>query len=113
MTTSATLKYTHLSPQKMRLIVDQIRGMSVDRAVTLLSFSNKKGAKIVKKVLESAIANAENNNGADIDELKITAIEVNQGPTMKRLRPRARGRADRLLKRTSHLTVKVSDTGEK
>tara|TARA_B100000959_G_C14593439_1_gene465018 strand:- start:154 stop:495 length:342 start_codon:yes stop_codon:yes gene_type:complete len=113
MTTSATLKYTHLSPQKMRLVADQIRGMSVDRAVTLLSFSNKKGAKIVKKVLESAIANAENNNGADIDELKITAIEVNQGPTMKRLRPRARGRADRLLKRTSHLTVKVSETGEK
>ena len=113
MTTSATLKYTHLSPQKMRLIADQIRGMSADRAVTLLSFSNKKGAKIVKKVLESAIANAENNDGSDVDELKIKTIEVNQGPTMKRLRPRARGRADRLLKSTSHLTVKVSDKGEK
>ena len=111
MTTSATLKYTHLSPQKMRLIADQIRGMSADRAVTLLSFSNKKGAKIVKKVLESAIANAENNDGADIDELKITEVQVNQGPTMKRLRPRARGRADRILKRTSHLTVKVSEKG--
>ena len=113
MTTSPTLKYTHLSPQKMRLIADQIRGMSADRAVTLLSFSNKKGAKIVKKVLESAIANAENNDGADIDELKITEVQVNQGPTMKRLRPRARGRADRILKRTSHLTVVLSDTKDK
>jgi len=112
MTTSATLKFTHLAPQKMRLIADQIRGMSADRAVTLLSFSDKKGAKIVKKVLESAIANAENNNGADIDELKITSVEVNQGPTMKRLRPRARGRADRIIKRTSHLIVKVSENGE-
>ena len=112
MTTSATLKFTHLSPQKMRLIADQIRGMPADRAVTLLSFSNKKGAKIVKKVLESAIANAENNDGADIDELKITSVEVNQGPTMKRLRPRARGRADRIIKRTSHLIVKVSENGE-
>ena len=112
MTTSATLKFTHLSPQKMRLIADQIRGMSADRAVTLLSYSNKKGAKIVKKVLESAIANAENNDGADIDELKITSVEVNQGPTMKRLRPRARGRADRIIKRTSHLIMKVSDNGE-
>ena len=112
MTTSATLKFTHLSPQKMRLIADQIRGMSADRAVTLLSFSNKKGAKIVKKVLESAIANAENNDGADIDELKITSVEVNQGPTMKRLRPRARGRADRIIKRTSHLIVKVSENEE-
>jgi|TARA_B100000959_G_scaffold11526_1_gene11538 large subunit ribosomal protein L22 len=112
MTTSATLKFTHLAPQKMRLIADQIRGMSADRAVTLLSFSDKKGAKIVKKVLESAIANAENNDGADIDELKITSVEVNQGPTMKRLRPRARGRADRIIKRTSHLIVKVSENGE-
>ena len=112
MTTSATLKFTHLSPQKMRLIADQVRGMSADSAVTLLSFSNKKGAKIVKKVLESAIANAENNDGADIDELKITSVEVNQGPTMKRLRPRARGRADRIIKRTSHLIVKVSENGD-
>ena len=94
------------------MIADQIRCMSADRAVTLLSFSNKKGAKIVKKVLESAIANAENNDGADIDELKITSVEVNQGPTMKRLRPRARGRADRIIKRTSHLIVKVSENGE-
>ncbi len=110
MATSATLKFTHLSPQKMRLVADQIRGMSVDRAINLLAFSNKKGADIIKKVLESAIANAENNDGADIDELKVSAIQVNQGPTMKRLRPRARGRADRIIKRTSHLIVTVSET---
>lgn len=112
MATSATLKYTHLSPQKMRLVADQIRGLPVDRAINLLAFSNKKGADIIKKVLESAIANAENNNGADIDELKVSAIQVNQGPTMKRLRPRARGRADRIIKRTSHLTVTVAENGE-
>ena len=110
MATSATLKYSHLSPQKMRLVADQIRGMSVDKAINLLAFSNKKGADIIKKVLESAIANAENNDGADIDELKVSEIQVNQGPTMKRLRPRARGRADRIIKRTSHLIVTVSET---
>ena len=86
--------------------------MQVDKAVNLLAFSNKKGADILKKVLESAIANAENNDGADIDELRVSAIQVNQGPTMKRLRPRARGRADRILKRTSHLTVTVAENGE-
>ena len=112
MATSATLKYTHLSPQKMRLVADQIRGLPVDRAINLLAFSNKKGADIIKKVLESAIANAENNDGADIDELTVSAIQVNQGPTMKRLRPRARGRADRIIKRTSHLTVTVSENGD-
>ena len=112
MTTSATLKFTHLSPQKMRLVADQIRGMSADNAVTLLSFSNKKGAKIVKKVLESAIANAENNNNSDIDKLSVKTIIVNQGMRLKRMKPRARGRADRILKRTSHLTVKVSEKGE-
>ena len=112
MATSATLKFTHLSPQKMRLVANQICGMSVDKAINLLTFSNKKGAKIIKKVLESAIANAENNDGADIDELKVSEIQVNQGPTIKRLRPRARGRADRILKRTSHLTVMVAENGE-
>ena len=112
MATSATLKYTHLSPQKMRLVADQIRGLPVDRAINLLAFSNKKGADIIKKVLESAIANAENNDGADIDELKVSAIQVNQGPTMKPLRPRARGRADRIIKRTSHLIVTVAENGE-
>ena len=107
MTTSATLKYTHLSPQKMRLIADQIRGMSADRAVTLLSFSNKKGAKIVKKVLESAIANAENNHGLDVDKLFVKEAFVGKGLVMKRLRARARGRAARVLKPFSHLTIIV------
>ncbi len=112
MTTSATLNYARTSPQKMRLVADQIRGLAVDRAMNILSFSNKKAADIIKKVLESAIANAEHNDGADIDELKVTEIYVNQGPTLKRLRPRARGRADRTIKRMSHITVTVAETEE-
>ncbi len=112
MTTSATLNYARTSPQKMRLVADQIRGLPVDRAMNILSFSNKKAADIIKKVLESAIANAEHNDGADIDELKVTEIYVNQGPTLKRLRPRARGRADRIIKRMSHITVTVAETEE-
>jgi large subunit ribosomal protein L22 len=107
MTTQATLRYTHISPQKLRLVADQIRGLPVDRALNLLAFSNKKASSILKKVLESAIANAEHNDGADIDALKVAAVWVNQGPTMKRLKPRARGRADRILKRISHVTVTV------
>lgn len=110
MTTSATLKFTRISPQKMRLVADQIRGLPVDRALNLLSFNNKKAATILKKLLESAIANAEHNDGADIDDLKISSICVDQGPAMKRLQTRARGRADRLLKRTSHITVTVTET---
>jgi len=97
----------------MRLVADQIRGLSVDRALNILTFSNKKGADIVKKVLESAIANAEHNDGADIDELKVSVICVDQGPTLKRLRPRARGRADRIIKRMSHLTVTVAEPEER
>lgn len=112
MATSATLKYARTSPQKVRLVADQIRGLSVDRALNILTFSNKKAAAIVKKVLESAIANAEHNNGADIDELKVSSVYINRGPTLKRLRPRARGRADRILKRMSHITVTVSETEE-
>ena len=103
------MKFTRLSPQKARLVADQIRGKSVDQALNILAFSNKKAAAVVKKLLESAIANAEHNDGADIDELKVTEIFVNQGPTLKRLRPRARGRADRILKPTSHLTVTVAE----
>ena len=112
MATSATLKFTRSAPQKLRLVADQIRGLPVERAINLLTFSNKKGAGVVKKVLDSAIANAEENDGADIDELRVSAVEINQGPVMKRLRPRARGRADRILKRTSHVTVTVSENGE-
>lgn len=112
MATSATLKYARSSPQKVRLVADQIRGLPVDRALNMLTFSNKKAAAIVKKILESAIANAEHNDGADIDELKVSSIFVNQGPTLKRLRPRARGRADRIIKPMSHITVTVAETDE-
>lgn len=112
MATSATLKFTRSAPQKLRLLADQIRGLPVERAINLLTFSTKKGAGVVKKALDSAIANAEENDGADIDELRVSAVEINQGPVMKRLRPRARGRADRILKRTSHVTVTVSENGE-
>ncbi len=98
-----------ISAQKARLVADQIRGKSVGEALDILTFSNKKGADLVKKVLDSAIANAEHNEGADVDELRVSAIFVDEGMTMKRIRPRAKGRADRILKRTSHITIKVAD----
>lgn len=101
-----------MAPQKLRLVADQVRGLPVERALNILTYSNKKAAGIVRKVLESAIANAEHNDAADIDGLKITAISVDQGPTHKRIRPRARGRASRILKRTSHLIITVTDTTE-
>jgi large subunit ribosomal protein L22 len=83
--------------------------MPVERALETLQFSSKKAAHIVRKVLESAVANAEHNEGADIDELKVATIMVDEGPTMKRMKPRARGRADRIFKRTSHVTIRVAD----
>jgi large subunit ribosomal protein L22 len=109
MQTQAVLKFVRLSPQKGRLIADLVRGKKVDEAINILKFSRQRAAGIVRKVLESAIANAENNDGADVDELKISEIMVDEGPVMKRIRPRAKGRADRILKRTSHITVRVSD----
>jgi large subunit ribosomal protein L22 len=109
MQTVAKLKFVRLSPQKARLVADQVRGKPVGQALQILKFSDKRAAGIVRKVLESAIANAEHNNGADVDELKVAAIMVDEGPAMKRLRPRAKGRADRILKRTSHITVHVAD----
>ncbi len=109
METTATLRYARISPQKARLVADQIRGMRVEPALQLLTFSNKKGAAIVKKIVESAIANAEHNDAADIDELKVSKICVNEGPTYKRIKPRAKGRANRILKRTSHITVAVGE----
>jgi len=102
-------RFARTSAQKARLVADQVRGLPVDKALNLLTFSPRKAAVLVKKVLESAIANAEHNEGADIDTLKVTTIMVDEGPTMKRIRPRAKGRADRILKRTSHITVVVSD----
>ena len=109
MQVSATAKRLSISAQKARLVVDQVRGKPVADALDILNFSTKKGAILVRKVVESAIANAENNEGADIDELKISEIFVNEGLTQKRIRPRAKGRADRILKRSSHITVTVSD----
>ena len=110
MEVSATLKFTRLSPQKARLVADQIRGMPVERAVEVLVFSNKKAAGVIKRVLDSAIANAEHNEGADIDELKVSSVMVDEGPVQKRFKARARGRANRIVKRTSHVKVTVSDS---
>ena len=109
MEVQAKLRGARLSAQKARLVADQIRGKSVAEALDVLAFSPKKGADLIKKVLESAIANAEHNNGADVDELTVSTIFVDEGLTMKRIRPRAKGRADRILKRTCHITVKVAD----
>ena len=109
MEVAAKLKGARISAQKARLVADQIRGKSVSEALTILTFSPKKAAVIVKKVLESAIANAEHNEGADIDDLRVSTIFVDEGMTMKRIKPRAKGRADRILKRNSHITVKVAD----
>ena len=106
---AAVLRGARLSAQKGRLVVDSIRGKKDADALDILSFSTTKGADLVKKVLESAIANAEHNNGADVDELRVSTAFVDEGMTMKRIRPRAKGRADRIFKRTCHITVKVSE----
>ena len=109
MRAQATLKYARISAQKARLVGDQIRGQHVERALNDLTFSTKKAAAIMRQILESAIANAENNAGADVDELKVVEVQVNEGPTMKRIRARAKGRASRILKRTSHISVTVAE----
>ena len=109
METVAKLMSTRISPQKVRLVADQVRGLPIEQALQILTFSPKKAAVLVKKVLESAIANAEHNDGADIDELKVAMIYVDQGPTLKRMRARAKGRGTRILKRTSHITVAVAE----
>jgi large subunit ribosomal protein L22 len=103
-------RYARISPQKCRLVADQIRGLPVDKALDTLNFSITKSSGLVKKVLESAIANAEHNEGADIDELRVSKVYVDEGPTMKRIQARAKGRANRIFKRTSHITVCVSDS---
>lgn len=110
MQTSAKHRHAKISAQKCRLVADQLKGMPVDKALTLLNFSSRKAAVMLRKVLESAIANAEHNDGADIDELKISSIFIDQGPTAKRMRARAKGRGNRILKRTSHITVTVADS---
>jgi large subunit ribosomal protein L22 len=110
MEVAAKYKFARISPQKCRLVADQIRGKTVESALTELTYGSTKSAVLMKQVLESAIANAEHNEGADIDELRVSKVMVDEGPTMKRIQPRAKGRANRILKRTSHITVCVSDS---
>lgn len=110
METTAVLRGVRLSAQKGRLVADQIRGLPVDRALNILTFSPKKAATVIRKVLESAIANAEHNEGADIDELRIKTVNVERGTKLKRYRPRAKGRAGRIEKPTSHVMITVSDS---
>jgi len=110
MEVQARLKGARLSAQKARLVADQIRGKAVEEALLVLTYSPKKGAAIIEKVLKSAIANAEHNEGADVDELKVSTIMVDEGMTMKRIMPRAKGRADRILKRSCHITITVADS---
>lgn len=109
METQAVLKFVRTSPQKLRLVVDQIRGQQVEHALQILEYSTRSGAHTIRKVLNSAIANAEHNDGADIDELYVTRAYVDGGPTLKRFRARAKGRGARILKRTSHITIAVGD----
>jgi large subunit ribosomal protein L22 len=101
-------KHARISAQKTRLVADQVRGLSVEKALGLLSFSPKKAAILVKKVLDSAVANAEHNLGMDTDELVVSTICIDEGPTFKRMQPRAKGRGNKILKRTCHIMVEVS-----
>ena len=109
MEVQSKLKHARISAQKIRLVADQIRGLPVGKALTLLAFSNKKAAELIKSVLTSAIANAEHNDGIDIDELYVSTVYIDEGPTMKRFEARAKGRGNRILKRSSHVTVKVAE----
>lgn len=109
MQATAVLKYLRISPQKGRLVADQIRGLPVARALEVLQFSDKKAAGMLRKAVESSIANAEHNEGADVDALRVASVCVDPGPTAKRWRARAKGRVGRLKKRTSHMLVTVSD----
>ena len=109
METKAILRGARISAQKVRLVVDQIRGLPVGRASDLLQFSDKKAAHVVRKLLLSAVSNAENNDGADVDDLKVTRVFVDEGSTMKRFHARAKGRGAQILKRSSHITVVVGD----
>lgn len=109
METRATLRGVRLSAQKGRLVADLIRGKKVDSALSILEFSPKKASGIIKKVLESAIANAEHNDGADVDELKVTSIMVEEGATLKRFSARAKGRGNRISKPTCHIYIRVGN----
>lgn len=107
MEAKAILRTARISPQKARLVADQVRGMPAANALALLKYSDKKAARLIYKVLWSALANAENNEGADADELKVASIFVDEGPALKRFAARAKGRGTRITKRTSHITVVV------
>jgi large subunit ribosomal protein L22 len=109
MQVAAKLKYARISPQKCRLVADLVRGQPVGRALSTLRYTPKKGAELVRKVLESAVANAENNHNADIDALKIDRIEIDAAPMFKRFHARAKGRGNRIVKRNSHITILVGD----
>lgn len=109
MEVTAKLRNAPLSAQKGRLVADMIRSKKVSGAVDVLKFTSKKGAQLMLKLLESAIANAENNNGVDIDELTVGVVCVDEAATLKRISPRAKGRANRICKRSCHITIKVSD----
>ncbi len=111
MQVSAKLFGVRLSAQKGRLIADQVRGLKVDRALNLLTFAPQKAAKIMKKVLESAIANAEHNEGADVDELRVSTVYVEKGEMLRRMRARAKGRGNRIVKPTCHIFLTVADKG--
>jgi large subunit ribosomal protein L22 len=105
---TAILRDAHISPQKARLVADQVRGLPINKAINLLTFSQKKAAGLIKKLLNSAIANAEHNEGLDIDELSVSKIFVDEAPRLKRFSPRAKGRANRIVKRNSHITIVVA-----
>ena len=109
MQVSAKLRGARLSAQKARLVADQVRGKGVGEAIRILSFSPKKAAALIRKVLDSAISNAEHNEDADVDDLTVAVITVDDAMSMKRLMPRAKGRGDRILKRSCHITVTVAD----
>ena len=109
MQVQAKIRGARLSAQKARLVADQVRGRQVEEAIDLLTYSTKKGADVIRKLLNSAIANAEHNEGADVDELKISEICVDEGMTMKLIMKRAKGRADRILKRSCHISITVAD----
>ena len=109
METSARLRYARISPQNCRLVADRIRGLSVAEALNILRYSPKKSAGLLCKVLESAIANAEHNHGADIDELTVTSVEIGMAPAFRRFRARAKGRGNRVRKLNSHITIEVAD----
>jgi large subunit ribosomal protein L22 len=109
MESNAVAKYIRVSPRKVRLIMDEIRGRKVEEALNMLTFMPQKGGKILKKLINSAVANAQQNSGTDVDKLFIKKIFADEGPTLKRFSPRAQGRATQILKRTSHLTVVLND----